>query len=277
MIKRILVILALLCGSAVAQTPIDITINQIGPYFDIARGVTWNVSGIGGYNNNYIFTPQSPEQGVCIYVYNNDTVNTYSASFIVLETGDQQTSKYTGNTARWFQILSTGPITIGPAGTTQFFFKTSGAARAVIATGGGTGNAGTMDMVAVQTQQGCGPRSNSPVSCTLVKSQVIPTATTVTFIANSTNATSIHICSYSVTIGGATVAAATSAFIQGSGVNCATAPITVWRLANGPVNTVFQLSGGAGEIFEVGPSLNICYTDGGTTAGSTLSVSYALF
>ena len=258
----------------------DINVRASGPYIDLARGANWSGSGVGGFNNTYIFSPQSAEQGVCVYVYNNDAVNGYTPNFIVFQTGDQSVNTYTGNTSKWIQLLATGTLSIPASGSVQFFFKTTGAASVAIQSGGGAVNTGTVDLLAVQTQQGCGQRVNTPASCTNTKSVSVATATTGVILANTGSPTSIHVCSYQLLIGGpaAAVTTSTGAFKQGTGAACGTGTVTIFSFPNGNGTAQqFTMPAGYGEIFEVGPSINLCYTDGGTTNGTMVNITYSLY
>src|SRR5271169_5269799 len=96
--KRLLFLLGLLCGLAAAQ--VDIPIGAVGPIKDIARNVTWAGSGVSAINNNYIFTPSYTFETACIFVTNNDA-SPHQPVVQSFGTGDQNVTKYQGNTGAW--------------------------------------------------------------------------------------------------------------------------------------------------------------------------------
>jgi len=162
--KRLLFLLALLCGLASAQ--VDIRINSIGPYIDLARNVTWASTGVGTLTNNYILTPTIPDQGVCLYIRNNQAaVRSFNVVFAI--TGDQTVNSYQGNTGQW-QVVNSGVATSQVAASTTFntFVKLTGAARVaiVVTSGGGAGTASAF--VVLTSSGGCGVSPN-PVTVPL--------------------------------------------------------------------------------------------------------------
>ncbi len=150
--KRLLFILMLLCGLASAQ--VDIRINNIGPYIDLTRSALWATTGPGGTDNNYIFTPSSPDQGMCLYVANNDSVQ-HGFRAQVYTTGDQTVNSYAGNTAQW-KLVSVGGSNVfysAPTTTSASFYKTSGAARVTVVLSSTTVS-GTANIFIVQNSSG---------------------------------------------------------------------------------------------------------------------------
>lgn len=149
--KKLLLALALLCGAAAAQ--VDIRINTIGPYIDILRNGTWGGSGVGTLNNSFIFTPISPNVGICVYINNLDTVP-HGFTLNSFITGDQQVNRYQGNTAAWF---ATGAVNqfgfVNASQTIAYFFQVSGATGVTLLFSAAAGS-GLVTVTAVQTSGG---------------------------------------------------------------------------------------------------------------------------
>src|SRR5882724_111869 len=118
--KKLLLFLAALCATAWGQ--VDIPITQNGPYKTIAQSWTWAGVGVGGVNNNYTFTPLSTNEGLCLYVGNeNATQHTYAVQFFA--TGNPAISAFTGNTGNWTLIgPSNGTVTLNAASATKAYF-----------------------------------------------------------------------------------------------------------------------------------------------------------
>src|SRR5229473_971064 len=129
--KQFLLSFLLLCGFATAAAQVDIRVNQIGPYIDLARNVTW-ANGPGGIGNNYILTPTTPDQGVCLYI-NNGSATTESASIVFAITGDQAVNSYAGNTGAWLVASQTiSDVRVLANSVVATYVKLTGTARLTI-------------------------------------------------------------------------------------------------------------------------------------------------
>lgn len=151
--------IAPLRGALVVATT-DSIIQQHSLYFDIARNVSWGVSGASGSNNNYIFTPFNPNSGVCIQLFNQDPVNTHTFNVNAASTFDPTVQAFAGNTAKWITsvqvatlsgVVSANGIAVGlPANLSSvFYFNARAAANVVftLVTAGGDPVVGTVTIV----------------------------------------------------------------------------------------------------------------------------------
>lgn len=281
MLKRILFCLALLCGIAGAQ--IDISTSQVGPYITLARNATWAGNGIGAINNAFIFTPVTPDAGMCFYVQNND-VGTHSLTIAVYETGDPQISGYESAAGAQWIYVGQGSVTLTGSLAGNIFVKASGAARIAAVASNGT-STGTVTLNLVQTQQNCGLRAGAPLYCNVGPSTAgagnisvtVTTATTSQLIVASTSL-GVHICWYSISIGG-TPTTSTGKLFYGTGGTCGTNSQTAVSFSNGIVPFNQSLSGGGNELFPdlTIPGTSVCYQDAGTGVGTTVNLSYVQF
>jgi hypothetical protein len=279
--KRLICALALLTGLAFGQ--IDISTNQVGPYITLTRNATWTGSGPGAINNAFIFTPLTPDSGMCFYVQNNDS-GTHGLQIAVYETGDPQIPGYESAAGAQWIYVGQASVVLNGLTAGNIFVKASGAARIAAVASSGTG-AGTATINLVQTQQNCGLRAGVPLYCNVGAgaagagniSQVVTTATTAQLIVGQTGL-GVHVCWYSVSIGG-TPTTSTGKLIYGTGGTCGTSTLTAISFTNGTVPFNQALSGGGNELFPdlavVGDSL--CYTDGGSGTGTTINLSYVQF
>lgn len=143
----------------------DIVIQGKGPYRDIVRGGVFGSSAGTppyGVNNNFIFTPTSPDEGVCLFFANNNPTNAHPLTVSVHQTGDTHTTFYTNNPARFVQdTLATAISSIPAASMVSTFVHTNAGARVVISFSGTTalgGSPDTMDAFLVETSHtACGP------------------------------------------------------------------------------------------------------------------------
>lgn len=160
-----LALLPCLALSSLAQ--VDIRLNSRSPYVDVGRGLVWGTSGRGGIQNNFLFTPINPDQGICVFVANNNPTNSHAITLQVFQTGDSQQSSYTGTTGRFVQdTLSNSITSVAAASMVSTYVHTNAAATAVISISGTSSAAGTpdtADVFLVQTSHtSCGP--DSPVT-----------------------------------------------------------------------------------------------------------------
>jgi len=162
--KQFLFSLLLLCGlAASALGQVDIRINQIGPYIDLARNVTWG-NGPGGIGNNYILTPTNPDQGVCLYI-NNGSATNESANIVYAITGDQALNTYTGNTTAWSVASQTiSDVRVPAHSVVSNYVKLTGTARLTIAinSSGSSGVTPASAFVVLTNSGGCGFSANPP-------------------------------------------------------------------------------------------------------------------
>jgi hypothetical protein len=154
--KRWLLSFLLLAATALAQT--DIKIGQVGPNYTLARNVAWASAGKYGFNNNYIFTPSSPNSSLCIFVQNLDSGSSHTFFLATAITGDSSVTGYANFTNLWFKTGIPGSIyqvaALGSArNTIGLFAKLSGASQVAVLTsaGSGTGNA---TITVVETSSG---------------------------------------------------------------------------------------------------------------------------
>lgn len=157
MLKRLVTLL--LCALVAAPLPLpatDVLVPAVSRYVVLGRGLLWAGSGFGGFNNNFIFTPQDPDQGLCLFVVNNDS-GSHSFTFAVSQTGDPNAASPAAAPSRWSAVKTFGtPTPVAGNSTGSFYARTQAAARVAVQLASGTG-AGTADLFAVQTTsvQGC--------------------------------------------------------------------------------------------------------------------------
>lgn len=288
--KKLLLLLALLCTAAWGQTGIDIPLGQIGPYTTLASNVTWNTTGPTGLNNAYIFTPINPDQGMCLYLFNKDA-STHTFIVQAFETADAAATTFTNAAGGWNTIGFTGggqtynvsaQAAANPtAGTRSIFFKASGAARVAISIRNGSGT-GSASLVLAQTAQVCGLQAQVPVYCTNSLTVTVATATTVKLVSNDGLAGSVHVCGMTLSIGGATVTSGTDTLNYGTGATCGsgTNPATV--IAYGTAGVSLSRDGAGNELFPLPNVTNtegqsLCLTDSGSTAGTKVTVNYVIY
>lgn len=155
----------LLAGLAFGQQ--DIQLQGKAPYRDVGRGLVWGSSGAGstvGINNNFIFTPQNPDEGICVFVANNNPTSAHSLTVSVHQTGDAQARNYTGNTGRFVADTVINPVsTIAASSMGVSYVHTNAGAYVVLSISGTTtqtGSPDTADVFIVETQHlSCGPSS----------------------------------------------------------------------------------------------------------------------
>jgi hypothetical protein len=246
--KRLFLVFVLLCASAFAQ--VDIPINTIGPIRDLARNWLWTGSGTGTLNNNYIFTPTYTNEGVCIGLANNDTVNGHSFTIFVYGTTDQTVHSYQSNQGAWALL---GPVSNLPTGggsvgllvsqTKNVFVASNGmASMAVVITGGGSTGTGTITIVESPNGTACGNATSGPVYCPLTLSVAVTGSGVTPVLANSAGQAT-YVCGITVTASGA-LAAGNIQFEYGTGATCTT-PFVYYQLLTATTSPVFMSMDGS--------------------------------
>lgn len=135
----------------------DILVPASSRYVVLGRGLAWSGTGFGAMGNNFIFAPQDPDQGICVFIVNNDT-NLHTWTLTTKQTGDPTASGPTSQPSRWSTINNFGnPGTVAGSTQAQFFVRSQAAARVSIGFSSIGGATGTADLFAVQTA--------SPLGC----------------------------------------------------------------------------------------------------------------
>lgn len=131
----------------------DQIVRQSGPYLTLGKNLTW----ASQINDIWVFTPQNPDQGICIFVSNNDS-SSHTFTLEVFQTGDPSLRQYTGNQSRYRPDIIQGTYSpVAANSTVTAYVHTSAAARAAVKISGGSGS-GTADVYVVMTAApGCGP------------------------------------------------------------------------------------------------------------------------
>lgn len=180
-----------LCVPALCQ--VDVPIQEHTPYLLLARNVSWGVKGTGGIENNYIFAPYQPDQGVCIDVLNSNPTSAHTLQIGAAQATDPAVVNFSSiggsnghlNVSGWSQlnVFFTGGVTTNASGNAapgninsvnipattfgQFYVRSSGAARIVISIFGTSTAAGSPDTAQITISQliqggNCGTASISP-------------------------------------------------------------------------------------------------------------------
>jgi hypothetical protein len=145
-----------------AQTDNFISSGNVSPYLTLGRGLNWGGSGPNTIGQSFIFNPLDPNQGFCVFVFNNNTTSSHSFTLTVAQTGDPSVRTYFGNTQRWTNVAtqSSFPFTVPANSLAGINYKTTASAAIVISFSGNSTQAGspdTADVFTVQTNQSsCG-------------------------------------------------------------------------------------------------------------------------
>lgn len=232
------VLSAILLPAVPAIAQIDIPITSIGPNRDIARNVTWAGSGTAAVNNSYLFTPTWTNEGACVFITNNDTVNIHAFNLTLLGTGDQSVRSYQGNTAKWALLGPVANLPTGGGGTTllptqtkNYFVQVSGQSSVaiVIANASGTSTV-TVTMVESQNGVGCGNTTAGPIYCPITISATVASGVTLSLL-NSQPTQSIYVCNAVFTSASAAGGADTISVLAGTGVTCGTSTVTTFSIS----------------------------------------------
>jgi hypothetical protein len=119
--------------------------------------VPWG-NGAGAFNNNFWFNTLQTEQGVCVWISNNNTTNSHSFSLVVSSTANPAIGGFTGFTSQWTSTANAAgtsfPFTLSPASTTTFFYTARSSAFIALSFSGSAaagGSPDTANIIAVLT------------------------------------------------------------------------------------------------------------------------------
>lgn len=154
---RLILAIAILAATApVAPAANDVHISGSSYYVTLANAVPWNQ-----LSANYIFTPQSPNVGLCMFVENSNTTFTHNITITAFQTGNPSLTAYSANPNLWAasQIVnnfsSVAPRTVG-----SVFINATGAANVAVVISGTAAGSGSPDVANVflvqSTVQQCG-------------------------------------------------------------------------------------------------------------------------
>lgn len=147
----------------------DIAVNPVGPVF-VMSGLKWGVSGPGGFNNNFWFSPLNVSESVCVNVYNSNPTNKhiFATSIVVNANPANSTpSDGTWNTAAtWTNMVA--PVAPGIA--SNISASVSGSAVVSINLSASSTQSGSPDtafVVITQTPGTCFSGQNTGASPTV--------------------------------------------------------------------------------------------------------------
>lgn len=298
MLKRLALCLALLCGLAAAQVTV-IPLNQSGPAH-FFKGKGWIFTANPGVA--FTWSPLAGSNYACVQIVSNNPTSSHTANFQAFMSPDPNANVFnilTSNPSRFSLRYSIAAATWGVStqqgSVLESSFNISGGVLGeLLVYGGGsaTGSPDTFDILEVDSQTPC---ANTD---TLAINGVVPgsrpcnntwtgTATTgtQTVISASTafgNAGALlmfprwHICSY-VFSGATTVTSAPLSINIGSSATACAAALTsgnAWSVTPGATSPVNFTSAGAPEVFTFNGPNALCFSNGGTGATETLSISY---
>lgn len=156
-IFRLFLAIAILAGltpSSRAQQ--DKNFSGASYYVTLAAAVPWSQ-----LDANYIFTPQSPNVGLCLFVENENTTSAHAITISAFQTGNPSLSHYSANPGLWAASTINGSISSVPANSVKSeYINVIGAANvALVVTGAAlaSGSPDVANIFAVQTTvQNCG-------------------------------------------------------------------------------------------------------------------------
>jgi hypothetical protein len=152
-----------------AQQDIRIT-SGTNPYLLLGRNLRWGATGSGAIENNYIFTPISPNEGFCLFVQNNNPTFDRGVTVAVYQAGDPGAKNYIGFPQKWDNVPTTTPmpLVVLHNSTSSVAYKATASAGITVVlsgTNGGGGSTDTADVYVVQTEQSsCGSVAVGAVS-----------------------------------------------------------------------------------------------------------------
>ena len=161
--KKFLLLLILgLGGLCTAQTDNFISAGSTSPYLTLGRALQWGGTGPGTVGQSFIFNPLDPNQGFCVFFFNNNPTNAHSFTLTVAQSGDPGVKTYFGNTQRWVNVATSTsfPASVSANSVLGINYKTTASAVIVISVTGNAlagGSPDTADIFTVQTNQSsCG-------------------------------------------------------------------------------------------------------------------------
>jgi hypothetical protein len=270
---KIALVLSLLLPAAFGQ--IDIPITQSGPYRTLARNVNWSQTGRGGIENNFIFTPVTTNESLCLSL-SNTSGSTQSLTMSVYGTEDQTVSAYQTNQTAWTLLGPTAGIPLLSGATIltnnqvkNYFVQINSQARVavVIANNAGSPTAGaTLVSVESPLTSGCGNMSVNPINCPYVGAESVAAGVTVPLV-NGQASQRAYICNFSASTDAANGAASTSALLINASTNA--------NCIGGSTLPVFQVSIGTVTlnppyIFAGNPLVGGFYSNSNDLAGDAL-------
>ena len=162
-------LLSLFPQRAEAQTDNFIASGSTSPYLILGRSLIWGGTGFGTIGQNFIFHPLDPNQGFCLFLFNNNPSNSHTFTVTVAQTGDPALQAYSGSTAHWTSVptQTSFPATVLANSLIGINYKTTASAGIVISFTGNTtqaGNPDSVDAFTVQTSQSsCGTLATNSV------------------------------------------------------------------------------------------------------------------
>jgi hypothetical protein len=119
--------------------------------------VPWG-NGAGAFNNNFWFNTLQTEQGVCVWISNNNTTNPHAFSLVVSSTANPAIGGFTGFTSQWTSTSNAAgvsfPFMLSAASTTTFFYTARSSAFIALQFSGSAaagGSPDTANIIAVLT------------------------------------------------------------------------------------------------------------------------------
>ena len=147
----------------------DIRISGSSYYVTLASSVPWNQ--IAG---NYIFTPESPSVGLCLFIQNNNPSNAHSITIAAFQNGNPALTGYAAQPGLWAKSLIVSNFASIPAASVaSLYINATGAANvAVVITGTGA-QLGTPDTASVFIVQSAVQQCGSANAAQLVQGAVL--------------------------------------------------------------------------------------------------------
>lgn len=151
--------LAMLIAMAIPPRSVaqqDVQVSGSSYYVTLATNVPWSQ-----LSQNYIFTPESPSVGLCLFVENNNTSSSHAITVTAFQNGDPSLTSYQASSSKWSASQTSGGFsTIAASATGSEFINVTGAANVAIVirgTAATSGSPDTANMFVVQTTvQNCG-------------------------------------------------------------------------------------------------------------------------
>lgn len=154
--RLILATILISATAPVAPAAQDVHISGSSYYVTLANKVPWNQ-----LSANYVFTPQSPNVGLCMFVENSNTTFTHSLTITAFQTGNPSLTSYAANPNLWATSQIVNNFSSVSAATVQsVFINATGAANVAVVISGTSAGSGSPDVANVfvvqSTVQQCG-------------------------------------------------------------------------------------------------------------------------